>query len=145
MAPRAPRAAAAEDPASSAPPKATGWLVHGETEDYDAAAPAPLLHLALLAVAVAPLLFTVPPNVAIIATPSLTILVGALRSVKETPPTETMTQKDAMRFPLVGRRVRRRRTLGLLRCAALLTPRATRRTAVSCWAFSCCSSSCPRT
>ena len=105
MAPRAPpAAAAADDPASSAPPKATGWLVHGESEVYDAP-PAPLLHLALLAVAVAPLLFTVPPNVAIIATPSLTILVGSLRSVKEAPPTETMTQKDAMRFPLVGRRV----------------------------------------
>ena len=108
MAPRTPpdAAAAAADPASSAQPKAAGWLVVGETED--APAPAPLLHLALLAVAVAPLLFTVPPNIAIIATPSLTILVGALRSVKETPPTETMTQKDAMRFPLVGRRVRRR-------------------------------------
>ena len=106
MAPRAPpAAAAADDPASSAPPKASGWLVVGETEDYDAASPAPLLHLALVAVAVAPLLFTVPPNVAIIATPSLTILVGSLRSVKEAPPTETMTQKDAMRFPLVGRRV----------------------------------------
>ena len=119
MAPRAPRAAAAEEPASIAPPKATGWLVHGwlvhgETEDYDAPAPAPLLHLALVAVAVAPLLFTVPPNFAIIATPSLTIVVGALRSVKEMPPTETMTQKDAMRFPLVGRRVRRRSSLAAL-------------------------------
>ena len=119
MAPRAPRAAAAEEPASIAPPKATGWLVHGwlvhgETEDYDAPAPAPLLHLALVAVAVAPLLFTVPPNFAIIATPSLTIVVGALRSVKEMPPTETMTQKDAMRVPLVGRRVRRRSSLAAL-------------------------------
>jgi hypothetical protein len=96
--------AAADAAAPVSTPKA--WLVEGETEDYDVPAPAPLLHLALLAVTVAPVLVAVPPNVAIIATPTLAILVGALRSVKEAPPTETMTQKDAMRFPLVGRRVR---------------------------------------
>ena len=94
---------AAADAAASTP-KAS-WLVAGETDDYDVHPPAPLLHLALVAVTVAPLLVAVPPNVAIIATPTLAILVGALRSVKEAPPTETMTQKDAMRFPLVGRRV----------------------------------------
>jgi hypothetical protein len=102
----APRAAADGAASAVAPPKAS-WLVHGETDEFDVHPPASLLHLALLAVTVAPLLVAVPPNVAIIATPTLAILVGALRSVKETPPTETMTQKDAMRFPLVGRRVRR--------------------------------------
>jgi hypothetical protein len=103
----------AAEPATTAPPAKptatlaatprTGWVTVDETDDYDAPAPAPLLHLALLAVAVAPLLVPVPPNVAIVLTPTLAILAGAYRSVKEAPPSEQMTQKDAMRFPLVGR------------------------------------------
>ena len=82
-----------------------GRLVVGETDEYDAPPPAPRLHAALLVVAVLPLCMDVPVSVAIVATATLAILAGAWRSVKAAPPTETMTQKDAMRFPLIGRRV----------------------------------------
>ena len=104
-------AAGASEPKSGASaavaaPRLAGWLTVGETDDYDVPAPAPLTHVALLAVTLAPLLLPVPPNVAIVLTPTLAILAGSYRSVKEAPPTETMTQKDAMRFPLVGRRAR---------------------------------------
>lgn len=85
-----------------------GWLTLGETDAYDAPAAAPRLHLALGLVAVLPLLLDVPANAAIVATPTLTILAGAWRSVKSSPPTETMTQSDAMRFPIVGRCAARR-------------------------------------
>lgn len=99
------RPAEADAAAASAPPPAAagGWLVRGETDEYDGPAPVPGLHAALLAVALAPALLAVPPNAAIVATPTLAILAGAWRSVKPAPPTETMTQKDAMRFPLIGR------------------------------------------
>jgi hypothetical protein len=98
--PAATAATEAMQPTTASP---RGWVTVDETDDYDAPAPAPVLHVALLAVAVAPLLVAVPPNVAIVLTPTLAILAGAYRSVKEAPPSEQMTQKDAMRFPLVGR------------------------------------------
>jgi len=80
-----------------------GQLVLGSTDEYDAPAPAPRLHAALFVVAVLPLCVDIPASFAIVATATLAILAGSWRSVKAAPPTETMTQKDAMRFPLIGR------------------------------------------
>ncbi|CAK9134624.1 unnamed protein product [Ilex paraguariensis] len=44
----------------------------------------------------------VDPNLNVILTASLTVFVGCYRSVKPTPPSETMSNEHAMRFPLVG-------------------------------------------
>lgn len=65
---------------------------------------APFTHFLLLAVACAPLLVGIPANLNIVLLPTLTLFAGAWRSVKLAPPTEAMTQKDAMQFPLIGRR-----------------------------------------
>lgn len=48
------------------------------------------------------MLVHVPTNLNIIVTASLTVYCGCWRSVKATPPTESMTNSDAMRFPIVG-------------------------------------------
>ena len=63
---------------------------------------APLAHMGLACLSIAPLFVPVEPNVNIVLTASLAIVAGAHRSVKATPMQETMTQKDAMRFPIVG-------------------------------------------
>ncbi|GFZ13043.1 signal peptide peptidase [Actinidia rufa] len=44
----------------------------------------------------------VDPNLNVILTACLTVYVGCYRSVKPTPPSETMSNEHAMRFPLVG-------------------------------------------
>lgn len=70
---------------------------------YDASRlPAPWAHAALGVLAVLPLVFDVPANVNIVLTAVLTVCVGSWRSVKPDPPSESMTKKDAMKFPLVG-------------------------------------------
>ncbi|KAE9462148.1 hypothetical protein C3L33_05932, partial [Rhododendron williamsianum] len=51
---------------------------------------------------VAPLVVKVDPNLNVILTACLTVYVGCYRSVKATPPSETMSNEHAMRFPLVG-------------------------------------------
>lgn len=65
---------------------------------------APLAHLALAILAVAPLVTTVEPNVNILATATLAVFAGAYRSVRPVAAgsTEAMTKQDAMRFPLIG-------------------------------------------
>ncbi|KAH9741678.1 Signal peptide peptidase [Citrus sinensis] len=50
----------------------------------------------------APLLVKVDPNLNVILTACLTVYVGCYRSVKPTPPSETMSNEHAMRFPFVG-------------------------------------------
>ena len=50
-------------------------------------------HLALAALAAAPLALHVPTNASIVATACATVLVGALRSVKAEPPADAMTKK----------------------------------------------------
>ncbi|CAD6341483.1 unnamed protein product [Miscanthus lutarioriparius] len=50
----------------------------------------------------APLVVNVNPNVNVVLTACLTVYVGCYRSVKPTPPSETMSKEHAMRFPLVG-------------------------------------------
>lgn len=47
-------------------------------------------------------MITVPANLNIVLTAAVTVWVGSWRSVKDTPPEESMTRKDALRFPLVG-------------------------------------------
>lgn len=129
-----------------------GRLVVGETDDYDAPAPAPRLHAALLVITVLPLCVDVPASFAIVATATLAILAGSWRSVKAAPPAETMTQKDAMRFPLIGRCVRRLQLRAVRQqrheregVPSLWVASQRHNAAASWWACSCCSSSCPRT
>ncbi|GMH35840.1 hypothetical protein BSKO_03708 [Bryopsis sp. KO-2023] len=62
----------------------------------------PYWHLALLAVGSLPLFVQVPAELNIVLTAVLTVFVGCWRSVKPQGPTETMSKKDAMRFPLIG-------------------------------------------
>ncbi|KAA6418748.1 MAG: minor histocompatibility antigen H13-like [Trebouxia sp. A1-2] len=64
--------------------------------------PCPWSHLCLALVAVAPSLITVPANLNIVLTAAVTVWVGSHRSVKDTPPEESMTRTDALKFPLVG-------------------------------------------
>ncbi|KAE9609160.1 putative presenilin/signal peptide peptidase [Lupinus albus] len=59
-------------------------------------------NLALAGLTLAPLVVKVDPNLNVILTASLTVFVGCYRSVKPTPPTETMSREHAMRFPFVG-------------------------------------------
>ncbi|KAF8398254.1 hypothetical protein HHK36_017181 [Tetracentron sinense] len=58
--------------------------------------------LALAGLTLAPLVVKVDPNLNVILTACLTVYVGCYRSVKPTPPSETMSNEHAMRFPLVG-------------------------------------------
>ncbi|KAG0465866.1 hypothetical protein HPP92_020030 [Vanilla planifolia] len=59
-------------------------------------------NVALLGLTFAPLFFTVNSNLNVIMTACLTVYVGCYRSVKCSPPSETMSNEHAMRFPLVG-------------------------------------------
>ncbi|MQM07391.1 hypothetical protein Taro_040230 [Colocasia esculenta] len=59
-------------------------------------------NIALAGLTLAPLVVKVDPNVNVILTACLTVYVGCYRSVKPTPPSETMSNEHAMRFPIVG-------------------------------------------
>ncbi|KZV51702.1 signal peptide peptidase [Dorcoceras hygrometricum] len=61
-----------------------------------------LVNLALAGLTIAPLVLKVDPNLNVVLTACLTVYVGCYRSVKPTPPSETMSREHAMRFPLVG-------------------------------------------
>ncbi|EOY32924.1 Signal peptide peptidase isoform 5 [Theobroma cacao] len=61
-----------------------------------------LANLALAGLTLAPLAVKVDPNLNVILTACLTVYVGCYRSVKPTPPSETMSNEHAMRFPFVG-------------------------------------------
>ncbi|CAA0822978.1 Signal peptide peptidase [Striga hermonthica] len=61
-----------------------------------------IANLALAGLTLAPLVVKVDPNLNVILTACLTVYVGCYRSVKPTPPSETMSNEHAMRFPLVG-------------------------------------------
>ena len=63
---------------------------------------APLAHILMCLVAVLPLWVPIDPNLNVILTASTCVFLGCFRSVKPTPPTESMTKNDAMRFPVVG-------------------------------------------
>jgi minor histocompatibility antigen H13 len=64
--------------------------------------PSPKGHLLLAACLAVPALLYVPYNASIMLHAMLTVYVGAWRSVKTSPPTETMTNKEAAKFPIVG-------------------------------------------
>ncbi|KAD2804638.1 hypothetical protein R6Q59_029909 [Mikania micrantha] len=59
-------------------------------------------NIALAGLTLAPLVVKVDTNINVILTACLTVFVGCYRSVKPTPPSETMSNEHAMRFPLVG-------------------------------------------
>ncbi|XP_058785112.1 signal peptide peptidase-like [Vicia villosa] len=61
-----------------------------------------IANLALLGLTLAPLVVKVDPNLNVVLTACITVFVGCYRSVKPTPPTETMSNEHAMRFPFVG-------------------------------------------
>ncbi|KAM7497084.1 hypothetical protein LguiA_021498 [Lonicera macranthoides] len=61
-----------------------------------------LANIALAGLTLAPLVVKVDPNLNVILTACLSVYVGCYRSVKSTPPSETMSNEHAMRFPLVG-------------------------------------------
>eukprot|EP00803_Ostreobium_quekettii_P006669 evm.model.scf_192EXC.1 EVM.evm.TU.scf_192EXC.1 scf_192EXC:40115-43796(+) len=63
---------------------------------------APVHTLCLGLLAAAPLAVQVPPELNIVVTAGLTVYVGSWRSVKTQLPAESMTKKDAMRFPVIG-------------------------------------------
>lgn len=60
------------------------------------------LHMLTVMNAIIPLFFDYPPNANVVVTASLAVLTGCVRSVKDTPPAESMTKKDAYKFPLMG-------------------------------------------
>jgi minor histocompatibility antigen H13 len=64
--------------------------------------PAPKGHILLAACLALPALIYVPYNASIMLHAMLAIYVGAWRSVKTSPPAETMTNRDAAKFPIVG-------------------------------------------
>ncbi|CAH9083110.1 unnamed protein product [Cuscuta epithymum] len=61
-----------------------------------------LANIFLTGLTLAPLVVNVDPNLNVILTACLTVYVGCFRSVKPTPPSESMSSEHAMRFPLVG-------------------------------------------
>eukprot|EP00250_Pteridium_aquilinum_P001277 c11489_g1_i1 orf=121-1170(+) len=61
-----------------------------------------LASFALFGLAVAPLFISVNPNWNCVLTACLTVFIGCKRSVKETPPSETISKEHAMRFPFIG-------------------------------------------
>ncbi|KAK3277150.1 hypothetical protein CYMTET_14824 [Cymbomonas tetramitiformis] len=72
------------------------------SSDENLLVPVPLAHAALVALQVAPLFMNVPTDPSIIATASLAVYIGCHRSVKPVAMAETMTKKDAMKFPIIG-------------------------------------------
>mmetsp|Transcript_18937 Transcript_18937/g.53063 ORF Transcript_18937/g.53063 Transcript_18937/m.53063 type:complete len:355 (-) Transcript_18937:316-1380(-) len=71
---------------------------------YYSPKPAVKAHFLLVVLSLLPTLLPslIPVNFLIVLTASLAVYSGSWRSVKPVPPTESMTKKDAMRFPLVG-------------------------------------------
>ncbi|KAI4386222.1 hypothetical protein MLD38_004173 [Melastoma candidum] len=61
-----------------------------------------IANVALAGLTLAPLFVKVDPNINVILTACLTVYVGCYRSVKPNPPSETMSNEHAMRFPFVG-------------------------------------------
>ena len=68
----------------------------------DPGVPCPWAHLLLAGFALLPLVAPVPVNLNIVVTASLEVYVGCLRSIKPTPPEESMT-RQVMLQALKGR------------------------------------------
>ncbi|GJR09124.1 signal peptide peptidase [Tanacetum coccineum] len=78
-----------------------GW-VEGKHECMDLTGVSPLVGLSSRGLTLAPLVMKVDPNINVILTACLSVFVGCYRSVKSTPPIETMSKGDAMCIPLVS-------------------------------------------
>lgn len=61
-----------------------------------------LASLALFSLVIAPLFISVDPNFNCVLTACLAVFVGSKRSIKDAPPSETISREHAMRFPFVG-------------------------------------------
>lgn len=61
-----------------------------------------LATLTLAGLSVAPIFISVNPNWNCVLTACLTVFVGCKRSVKSSPPSETISKEHAMRFPFMG-------------------------------------------
>uniref|UniRef100_A0A383WFE3 Signal peptide peptidase n=1 Tax=Tetradesmus obliquus TaxID=3088 RepID=A0A383WFE3_TETOB len=59
-------------------------------------------HVLLLVLSVLPTVVYIPYSVSVVLHAALTVYVGSWRSIKAEPPQESMTHKDAMKFPIVG-------------------------------------------
>jgi minor histocompatibility antigen H13 len=59
-------------------------------------------HVAVLVNAVLPVFVPYPPNINVIVTAAIVVFCGCWRSIKPEPPVESMSKKDAYKFPLVG-------------------------------------------
>ena len=70
---------------------------------HNKALPALKAHLIIFCIELICLVLPLPVNVNVVVTAALTVYAGCWRSLKEAPPTESMTKHDAMRFPLVGK------------------------------------------
>ncbi len=79
--------------AATSTSKATSTAATAAKEQPVDRIPCPRAHVALLVVAVLPLLVSINANLNIVLTASLAVLVGSLRSVKPAPPEESMTRK----------------------------------------------------
>ena len=91
-------------PSEGSPDDETHPPMHFASRE-SAAPPLPvcgLSHVLLALIATLPLAVDVPANVNVIITASACVYLGCYRSVKPEPPQEAMTQKDAMRFPIMG-------------------------------------------
>ncbi|KAH7372532.1 hypothetical protein KP509_17G008300 [Ceratopteris richardii] len=61
-----------------------------------------LASLSLFGLAIAPLFISVDPNWNCILTACLAVFIGCKRSVKDAPPSESISKEHAMRFPFIG-------------------------------------------
>jgi hypothetical protein len=96
------KAPPAAEPSATAPAGERPALAPSPASLYSSPKPAPKAHIAMVVLGLIPLLVHLNTNFNIVATASLAVYAGSWRSVKPTPPTESMTKKEAMRFPLVG-------------------------------------------
>lgn len=61
-----------------------------------------IAHICLFAATAVPLFVPIPTEAIIVYTAVLAVYIGSWRSVKDGVPEESLTKKDAIRFPLVG-------------------------------------------
>jgi minor histocompatibility antigen H13 len=69
---------------------------------WHSARPAPKAHLLLLALSLAQFVPIIPVNVQIVLQAAICVYCGSWRSIKPSPPQETMSKTDAMKFPVMG-------------------------------------------
>eukprot|EP00882_Tetradesmus_deserticola_P009304 GHRQ01009815.1.p1 GENE.GHRQ01009815.1~~GHRQ01009815.1.p1 ORF type:complete len:374 (+),score=132.59 GHRQ01009815.1:811-1932(+) len=70
--------------------------------DGESLPPALKAHVLLLVLSLLPTVVYIPYSLSVVLHAALTVYVGSWRSVKAEPPQESMTHRDAMKFPIVG-------------------------------------------